>query len=321
MLIHRVPFRAQHAAPLQDTLATGNNRGRCEETAGTEIEKAMLGVQETPLGLLQMRSFHRNSSVFDTNKPPNFLQVLYLEFICRGAACCARRLKFPLWERGTKGDLKKGFSTIFLSALCVFAVFASFAPSEALAHNVSVFAYVEGDTVVTESYFNDGRKCRECTIDVFDRSGNKLLDGKTNMEGQFSFKVPAKGDLIVRLTASMGHMAEYTLTAEELPGGKSGDLSSADPGATQSNEHTHRESGHGVDEHIYSEAVPAHAEPSLAEIEQAVDRAVSRQLLPIRRALEESRRKQRFSDIVGGIGYIVGLMGLILYFRSRQRRK
>jgi len=41
----------------------------------------------------------------------------------------------------------------------------------------------------------------------------------------------------------------------------------------------------------------------------------------IRKALEDSKRKKRFSDIVGGIGYIIGLMGLILYFYSRQRKK
>jgi len=209
-------------------------------------------------------------------------------------------LKFPLW---------------------VFVVFASVFPSTALAHNVNVFAYVEGDTVVTESYFSDGRKCRDCTIEVFDGSGKKFLDGKTDTEGQFSFDIPAKADLVIRLTASMGHMAEYTLSATELPGGKSEELPPPDEGGKQSLESTHSRSGYDAIKHDHSETASESTEASLAEIERAVDRAVSRQLLPIRKALEESKRKQRFSDIVGGIGYIVGLMGLMLYFYSRQRKK
>jgi nickel transport protein len=59
----------------------------------------------------------------------------------------------------------------------------------------------------------------------------------------------------------------------------------------------------------------------MADIERAIDRALARQLPPIRRAIEESKDRQRFSDIVGGIGYIIGLMGLALYFRSRQLQR
>jgi len=58
---------------------------------------------------------------------------------------------------------------------------------------------------------------------------------------------------------------------------------------------------------------------SVADIERAVDKALAWQLAPIRRELKESREKARFSDIVGGIGYIIGLVGLALYFHSRRR--
>jgi nickel transport protein len=181
------------------------------------------------------------------------------------------------------------------------------APSAARAHKVNVFAHVEGDTVITESYFNDGRKCRDSTIEVFDKHGHKLAEGKTDAEGRFSFQPSVRTDLVIRLTASMGHRAEYTVLASDLP-----EKLPAAPGAAAHHvEDAPADNGHshaGEDEHA-------------TDIEDAVERVVARQLAPIRRELEESRRRRRFSDVVGGIGYIVGVMGVIFYFLGRRRRE
>ena len=187
------------------------------------------------------------------------------------------------------------------------------APSTARAHKVNLFAYVEGDTVITESYFSDGRKCRDSTIEVFDKHGKKLAEGKTDEEGRFSFRPPIRTDLVMRLTASMGHHAEYVVPASDLsdkiPAGPAAEAVSAKGPARSPDEASDS-----------LESPPVQHRASTEDIEQAVEKALSRQLAPIRRALEESRRERRFSDVVGGIGYIVGLMGLILYFRSRQRK-
>jgi len=90
-------------------------------------------------------------------------------------------------------------------------------PSIARAHRVNVFAYVEDGTIHTESYFSGGAPCRECKIEVSDGSGKLLLTGKTDEQGEFSFTPPIRGDMKIVLWAGMGHRAEYTLKAEELP--------------------------------------------------------------------------------------------------------
>ena len=64
----------------------------------------------------------------------------------------------------------------------------------ALAHKVLLTAYVEGDTVFVEGGFSDGTSCKNARIEVFDPSGKKLLEGKTNEDGEFSFKPPQKAD-------------------------------------------------------------------------------------------------------------------------------
>jgi nickel transport protein len=199
----------------------------------------------------------------------------------------------------------------------VFACILLIIPSTAWAHKVNVFAYVEGDTVVTESYFSDGRKCQDSVIEVFDTKGEKLLEGTTDAEGQFSFEPPAAGDLLIRLTAAMGHQAEYTVPASDLPEALSEGVPA--PAETPSTPSQAAPAEPVSDAAQETPVDQASAVP--ADVEQLVERAVARQLAPIRRAIEESRNRQRISDIVGGIGYIIGLMGVVLYFHSRRRRE
>ena len=86
------------------------------------------------------------------------------------------------------------------------------------AHKVYVFARVEGDRILTESYFSDERKVKDGVIRVYDPSGEQLLKGKTDEKGAFSFKIPQETDLRIALDASMGHRAEYVIKADELTG-------------------------------------------------------------------------------------------------------
>ena len=64
--------------------------------------------------------------------------------------------------------------------------------SFAHAHRVTIFAWVEGDIVHTESKFSGGKKVKHSPVEVYDNLGNKILEGKTDGDGKFSFKVPKK---------------------------------------------------------------------------------------------------------------------------------
>ena len=211
-------------------------------------------------------------------------------------------------NRLTAGD-KKNIPPSPCPFVGILIVIIFLAPVSAWAHGVNVFAYVEGNTVVVEGYFHDGAKCRDCAIEAFGSDGNKIAEGKTDEDGRFSFEAPAADDLLLLLTASMGHRAEYRMPATDLPGAPA---------------HTQNE----TDEHVNPNSGSAHEAPAVpldgyvhdpAEIERLVEKVISRQLTPIRRELEESRRRRRLSDIIGGLGYIAGLMGLILYVRGKQR--
>jgi len=175
------------------------------------------------------------------------------------------------------------------------------------AHKVNIFAYVEGDKVYTESYFNDGKKCIDSKIEVFDNQGNKLLEGLTDEEGMFSFEIPSKdvidGDLKVVLTASMGHRAEYIIPANELRGVT------------------------GLIKEKSEEPIPAVSPEisslDLKQIQSLIEDALDKKLEPIMREMIEIKKSQEDkispTEIIGGIGYIIGIFGIIAYFLSRKR--
>ena len=86
----------------------------------------------------------------------------------------------------------------------------------AQAHKVTIFAWVEGDRIYTESKFSGGKRVQGGTVTVIDSAGNQLLEGKTDDNGEFSFKTPKADGLTVVLLAGMGHRNQWTLSAEEL---------------------------------------------------------------------------------------------------------
>ncbi len=185
-------------------------------------------------------------------------------------------------------------SFVFLTLLVIMTGSASFA------HKVNIFAYVEGDTVYTESYFSDGTKVKEGIVQVYDSQGTKLLEGKTNENGEFNFKSPRKDNLKIVLLASMGDKNTYTLSANELP-----DIIVAEkPEKAEPKESK------------VKEAAPVH----LDQIKRIIDTSLDEKLKPIMRELARTQQKGvSFTEVIGGIGYIFGIMGIILYFASKKR--
>jgi nickel transport protein len=184
--------------------------------------------------------------------------------------------------------------------LCV-ALWLVFFNVPALAHKVTIFAWVEGDTVYTQSKFSGGGKAKGATVVVYDKEGNLLLEGKTDEKGEFSFKVPKKTDLKVALKTSMGHLAEWTIPAEDIMG----------VGARLPDDNTTREI-----------RGPTAVGLSRQEVQAIIDESVDRKLLTITNMLANSLdRSLRVSEIIGGIGYIFGLVGVALYFTTRRKGK
>lgn len=194
-------------------------------------------------------------------------------------------------------------SRAILTVLALGIIVALPMVSQVWAHKVNVFAWVEGDTVFVEGYFPGGKKSQDSLVEVFNSAGTKLLQGRTNKKGEFSFKIPERTDLKIVLTASMGHQNDFTLTVS--------DLAEAEPSSDQSKPKT-------------SERVASYsaAPVDMDQLEVMIDRALDRKLAPVTKLIRDTRREgPTVAEIIGGIGYIVGLFGLVMYFKSRNNKR
>lgn len=202
-------------------------------------------------------------------------------------------------RRITKKNL--AYCHLLIAVVAMFVLAFTFV-SAAQAHKVYLYAWVEGDTVYTESYFGSKNKVRGGQIVVYNMSGKKLLEGRTNEKGEFAFKAPQKADIRIVVEAGMGHRNEIILKAKEFL-----------DGMVEPSEST------GMEEKQKAalSSKPAEAKQIRTIVEQALDS----RLKPIIRELAMTRKERGpgMTEIIGGIGYIVGLMGLIMYFKSRKK--
>ena len=191
-------------------------------------------------------------------------------------------------------NIRFSFIILFLTAIILIG---SHVP--ALAHKVMIFFFFLGETVFTESKFSGGKKVLHAPVVIFDKDGKKLLEGKTDNKGEFSFRIPKVTDLRIVLNAAMGHKAEWTIPESEI-----------------------REAGAIVEIKSAPEpSGPIAVGLSKEEVQKIVEDSLDKKLRPIVRMMTESKNtKPSLTEIIGGIGYIFGLMGIALYFKNRSEK-
>ncbi len=182
-------------------------------------------------------------------------------------------------------------------------------PQQALAHKIHVFAWVSGNTITVEASFSAKRPLMHGTVTVKDKkSGTVLLTGQGDEKGIFSFPIPAKArqeamDLLIIVTGSEGHQNQWLVPAAEY-------LPEHLPDVTVSEETVPDTSG---------TARTVSSLPDNQELKQMLEELFKQELAPIKRSLAlAEERKPGFLDIMGGIGYLLGLAGLAAWLRYRR---
>lgn len=203
-----------------------------------------------------------------------------------------------------------GAGAFFLLIVTLFSAWAF----PVLAHQVRIFAYAEGGFIVGETAFSGGRVPKNAEIIVRDAAGSGILATcRTDGNGRFRFAVPEAArrdrlDLRIVVNGGEGHRGEWLLTADEyLAAGKSGAVNSGG-----------REGATVVD----GRSGPAGFLPGEERLRRIVEEAVDKKLGPVKEMLARNRNREAgFRDILGGIGYLVGIAGIIAYFRARAGRE
>ena len=174
---------------------------------------------------------------------------------------------------------------LFISLLFLFA-------SAAHAHKLNIFTYAESGKIFVESYFSDGIIPKDAKVKVSDDNDKEILSGVVNAEGAYTFDVPNSPKILILVDAGLGHVVSATLEGVEMTS------VTADP----------------------SNAVAGGNDdaPAVAGLEAQIRRAVAEANKPLARELSALKNKVYTSDIVGGLGFIFGFLGLYAFLKARK---
>lgn len=222
--------------------------------------------------------------------------------------------------------MKHFFACLF--AICLLAVL----PGSGWAHRVNVFAFADGDSILVECYFSESQKVRNGKILVSDlQTGATLLEGVTDERGLFRFRpdeafLQTGHGLNLLLNAGEGHQNHWRVLPEELAAlSPQARTAAPAPIATQTRTPAPAQTAEALPE----SGIAVVAEPVLsptaagyvnaAELEAIVGRVVDEKLLPLKQALaRQADSAPSLRDVVGGLGWIIGLLGLAAYMRHRR---
>jgi len=175
-----------------------------------------------------------------------------------------------------------------------------FAASPAHAHKLKVFAAPVGAQIEGSAYFVGGGPARGARVVVETTGGQPLVTLQADEEGRFAYSATMRADQVIVVDAGDGHSARFTIAAGDLPESVAPPPGMPAPAA-------------GVP------ASPVAAAQAGVPLEDLVGQAVARQVRPLREQLNAYEDQVRLRDIMGGIGYILGIAGLTMWFRSRRR--
>jgi nickel transport protein len=185
------------------------------------------------------------------------------------------------------------------------------------AHKVRIFAWQDGNNIITEAMFSRGRPALNATISVVETgTGKELLSGTTDAKGLFSFPIPQTGskELKIIVDAGDGHKNSWNYTLEES--------ASKDKNTFPLQLQTSAD-GQAQNPPISEEATVNTLQTiSTADLTRIIETALDKKLASINRTLAENSEKgPTLQDILGGIGYILGLAGIAAYMQSLKNKK
>jgi len=189
---------------------------------------------------------------------------------------------------------------------------------------VNIFAYAQDGKVHAEGYFVDGTKCKNSIIEVIDnKTGQKLLEGRTDDNGQYSFDIPRAVAMKLILRAGIGHQNEYVLSEDEVRGAMPLSKRTTEKQAGQQKSAAPDPKPMKIEQTAEIQNATRPPGPT-QDMEELVGKVVDSKLQPVMRILvklQEQSEKPGLTEIVGGIGYIIGIMGLIGYLKGRAERR
>jgi nickel transport protein len=183
-------------------------------------------------------------------------------------------------------------------------------PITANAHKLRVFAWVEGDVIVGETAFSGKRKPKDAEITVQNGANQTvLLTTRTDDLGKFSFAIPEQAvqqqlDLLIVVNAGEGHRGEWPLPVGEYLGKESVQINTTPKIPTP------------------SKTTKQSIQTDHQVLRRIVAEELDKKIRPLNKKLAETQDdKPDMRDILGGIGYILGLAGLLAWLKAKKQKE
>lgn len=208
------------------------------------------------------------------------------------------------------------YETAFKIVLPILLIFFNIPDSQA--HKIRVFAWEEEGIIKTETQFSggSGRAAKNIEITVINQKDKQeLLSGTTDEQGFFNFPIPEAAiknryDLEIIANSGGGHKNSWHLSAADYLQLEENATSQPPPLPLPSPPKQPRNKGTST--YVVDER----------QLTRIIESALDRKLAPIKRTLARQQEKRpSLQDILGGIGYILGLAGIAAYFKAKKENK
>jgi len=172
------------------------------------------------------------------------------------------------------------------------------------AHNVVGGVYATGALIEGEVGFSNGAMAQAGTaVRVLDESGAQLAEVYTDDQGYFSFTASKRIKHLFEINMGAGHRHAMQLDAQELPASLDGERLDID-----------------AQKASIVQIAQSNTGTSSVTIEQ-LEIAIAQQIKPLRKEIRALKEKAGLRDIIGGIGYIFGLLGIVALLREHRLKR
>lgn len=180
----------------------------------------------------------------------------------------------------------------------------------AFAHKIVGSAWTDGADIEGEVGFSNGDMAKNGTVvDVFGPNDTKIGEAIVMEDGLFRFTPTQAVAHTFVANLGAGHVARFTMEVDELP-----QLVAA---TTQTQTPAPAATSASVPEPV----APAASAIDQAELQRMIAKAVRQEVQPLRKEIASYKEKNNMQSILGGIGYILGLTGLVFYIMARRKEK
>jgi len=201
------------------------------------------------------------------------------------------------------------------SVLVVPLIVAALAVCEALAHDIRMSARVEGRQIVGKVYVRGGGAVAGAKVMAFDPHSRELASTHTDEQGLFRLPVRRRCDHRLLADAGDGHGAEYLIKASLLPEDLPAAGDASGPSLARPQQLPAAEDGSNRRTVNAAFQAPATA----TECDASVVKELRAEIDDLRQQLDHYRQRVRLLDVLGGIGYILGLTGIAYYWLALRR--